>query len=75
MFRWTHTGGKSEGRVEKMLLTVSEAAAALGMGRSFVYQLVTTGELPSVKLGKNRRVPVVELEKYVQRLLQQGAAA
>ena len=53
---------------EKMLLTVPEAAMRLGLGRSFVYQLVMTGELPSVKLGRARRVSVRAIDEYVERL-------
>ncbi len=49
----------------KLLLTVSEVARRLGMGRSFVYQLVSKGEIPSIKLGRARRIPVSALEKFV----------
>lgn len=52
----------------KMLLTVDEAAQRLGIGRSHAYIFVMKGELPSVKLGRSRRVPADELESFVQRL-------
>ena len=54
--------------MEKMLVTVSEAAALLGVGRSFAYELVQRGDLPSVKLGRARRVPVAEVRRYIERL-------
>ena len=50
----------------KLLLTVPEVARRLGMGRSFVYQLVSKGEIPSIKLGRARRIPVSALEKFVE---------
>jgi len=53
---------------DKLLLTVPEAAERLGLGRSFTYELVQRGEIASLKLGRARRVPVAELERYVQRL-------
>ena len=52
----------------KLLLTVPEAADRLGLGRSFMYVLVQRGEIPSLKLGRARRVAVAELENYVARL-------
>lgn len=40
------------------LQRVSEAAGFLGVSRSYIYKLIREGVLPSVKLGKSRRVPV-----------------
>jgi excisionase family DNA binding protein len=34
------------------LLRVPEVAAALGVGRSFVYRLVERGELPVIRIGE-----------------------
>jgi len=53
---------------EKLLLTIEEAAQRLGIGRSHAYIYVMRGELPSVKLGRARRVPAIELEVFVERL-------
>ncbi len=53
---------------EKVLLRIDEAAALLGVGRSFLYALVQRGEIGSVKLGRARRIPVTALEEFVQRL-------
>ena len=53
---------------DKMLLTVTEAALRLGVGRSFLYNLVIRGEIASVKLGRARRIPVAALEEFVTRL-------
>ena len=57
----------------KLLLTVEEAAHRLGIGRSHAYIFVMRGELPSVKLGRARRVPAVELESFVERLRSEQA--
>jgi excisionase family DNA binding protein len=54
--------------VDKLLLTVTEAAERLGIGRSHVYIFVMRGELPSVKLGRSRRVPVDALADFVEKL-------
>lgn len=43
--------------VERVLLTPTETAQALGIGRSKVYELMATGALASVRIGRCRRVP------------------
>jgi excisionase family DNA binding protein len=55
-------------RTSALLLTVREAAERLGCGRTFVYELISAGELETVKLGRLRRVPVVALDALVERL-------
>ena len=59
---------------EKLLLTIPESADRLGVGRSFMYELVQRGEIASLKLGRARRVPVSELQRYVERLQTEQAA-
>ena len=48
-----------------LLLTVPDAAAALGLGRSTVYQLVMTGAIPSLTVGRARRIPAAALDQFV----------
>lgn len=50
--------------MEKILLTVPEAAARLGCGRTQLYELLRRGEIVSVRLGRSRRVPVKALEDF-----------
>jgi excisionase family DNA binding protein len=54
---------------ERILLTVSEAALALNLGRTFAYQLIARGELVSIKIGKRRLIPATVVQEYVQRQL------
>jgi len=49
------------------LLTVMEVASFLAVSRSKVYMLMESGELPHVKLGGSRRVPLEAVEKLVER--------
>ena len=44
----------------------------LGMGRTKTYELVVKGQIPSVQIGRSRRVPVAALRAFVERLTQQG---
>ena len=56
---------------DKVLLRIDEAAAALGVGRSFLYSLVQRGEIASVKLGRARRIPVAALDRFVAERLEE----
>jgi excisionase family DNA binding protein len=50
--------------LEGGLVTIGDAATFLRLGRSTVYQLLEAGQLPSVKIGRARRIPraaIVEL--------------
>lgn len=55
-------------RVAPLLLKPEEAAEALGIARTRVYQLMRAKEIRSVKIGKVRRIPVAALNAYVERL-------
>ncbi len=51
-----------------LLLTVERAAERLEVGRTKVFELMATGQLESVKIGRARRIPADALRVYVQRL-------
>ena len=53
---------------EPILLTPTEAACALGIGRSKLYELLQTGVLESVHIGACRRIPTEALTSLVNRL-------
>lgn len=60
--------------MKKLLVTCEEAAEALGIGRSKVYELMAAGLLDSVKIGSSRRVPAEALQEYVLSLRMEKAA-
>ena len=47
------------------LLKAGEVAQRLGISRSFVYQLMKTGEILTVHIGRNRRVKHSDLERFI----------
>ncbi len=53
---------------EPLLLTIVQAAAALSVGRSTVYEMIARGELDVVHLGRAVRVPVCAVEELVEGL-------
>ena len=48
------------------LLSIEEVCQELGMGKSWVYKRLKTGEIPSVKLGHNIKVKREDLEQYLK---------
>lgn len=48
-----------------LLLTVEEVAGELRIARRRIYEMIRTGELPSVKIGKSRRITRAAVEEYV----------
>lgn len=57
-----------DNRMEKLLLTIDEAAELVGLGRSKLYELVRTGQIDSVKIGRARRVHIAAVRAFVDRL-------
>lgn len=51
----------------RVLLTVEEAAERLGIGRSFMYELIGDGRVRSLRVGRLRRIPVDALDEFVAR--------
>jgi excisionase family DNA binding protein len=48
------------------LLSLVEVCQELGMGKSWVYSRIRSGEIPSVKLGNNIKVKRQDLEEYLE---------
>jgi excisionase family DNA binding protein len=58
--------------MEKLLVSVQEAAEALGIGQCAVYDLIRTNRLRSVKIGSRRLVPVDALAETVALLVEES---
>lgn len=50
---------------DKALLRVEEVARLLGIGRSKAYELVATGDLPALRIGRLIRVPRHALDRWI----------
>jgi excisionase family DNA binding protein len=61
--------------VTRLQLTVPEAAEALAISRSKLYQLLASGAIVSIRIDGSRRIPLTALEEYVTRLLAERTAA
>lgn len=52
------------------LMTPEQVAAYLGCKRTFCYELLRSGAIPSLKVGRLRRVRREDLERYVDMLVE-----
>lgn len=51
----------------KLVLTVPEAAAALGLSKNLCYSLIREGRIPSVRLGARKiAIPRAALERFIE---------
>ena len=53
--------------MEPLLYKPPQAQEILNLGRSKIYELITTGELRSVRVGRSLRIPASALREYVER--------
>lgn len=54
--------------MDKRLLTAGEASVVLGLSRSVLYTLLSSGDLASVKIGRARRIPTEAIDRFVAAL-------
>ena len=50
---------------EPLAYTVPAVAALLQLGKTTVYELIRTGELPAIKIRGSRRVTKAALDEYL----------
>jgi excisionase family DNA binding protein len=48
------------------LLSIPDVCQELGMGKSWVYRRLKSGEIPSIKLGHNIKVKRQDLRQYLE---------
>jgi excisionase family DNA binding protein len=53
-----------------LLLTPEQAADELAVSRARLYELMAADLIPSVKIGRSRRIPYAALVAYVESLTQ-----
>ena len=50
------------------MYTPKQVASVLMLSKSKTYEMIASGEIPSIKIGWSRRVPAAFLDTYVKRL-------
>jgi excisionase family DNA binding protein len=61
------------GTAPERLMSVVEAAAALGVGRSALYDTIGVGDLRSIKVGRRRLIPASSVDKFIQEALNEAS--
>ena len=60
------TSATSVAQTERLTLSVPVAAAMVGIGRSTLYELVRSGDVRSVRLGKRIVIPITVIEALLR---------
>jgi excisionase family DNA binding protein len=56
--------------ITNKLVTLPDAARFLSVSRGSLYDLLTTGQVASVHIGRSRRIPMGELHRYIRERLE-----
>lgn len=51
---------------EPLLIRPEEVGRLLGLGRATIYQKISSGELPAVRIGRSVRVSLAALRRWVE---------
>jgi excisionase family DNA binding protein len=54
--------------METVLLKIPQVMERLAVGQTKVYELISSGHLRSVRVGRGRRIPSDELERFIAEL-------
>lgn len=57
---------------EKLTYSVTEAAAAIGVSKTKMYQIIKIKGFPVLVIGNRRLVPIKSLERWVDEQAQKG---
>jgi len=52
------------------LLSLTEVARLLGIGKDNVYSMLRAGQLGFIEIGKRKKIPVLEIQNYIIRQTQ-----
>jgi excisionase family DNA binding protein len=56
---------KTKTRETEYLMSPDEVRQFLGLGRTYTYRLLATGAIPSVRIGRLRKVRRTDVEKFI----------
>ena len=59
--------------IEKLTVTIPEACAMTGLGRSTIYRLFDDGKLKRRKVGKRSLILMSDLREYIESLTDSAA--
>ena len=69
----TDAGENSRDVMDRLLLRPAEAAEAIGVSRSRMYELLASGDVPSIRVGRTVRIAVAALQAWIAERLRTDA--
>jgi excisionase family DNA binding protein len=60
--------------MDTLLLKPIEVGTQLRISRAKTYELIASGEIPSIKVGSSTRVPAVALQAWIDRQIEARAS-
>jgi len=58
----------------RLLLRPEEGADAIGMSRAQFYTLLAEGRIKSMKIGRSRRIPLSEIQRWIASEMERQSA-
>jgi excisionase family DNA binding protein len=62
------------GASARLLLRVEEGAKLLDISRARLYTLLSEGQIKSIKIGRSRRIPLSEIQRWIASEMEQQTA-
>lgn len=59
--------------MEKLMYTPQQAAELLSLGKSTIHKLIASGDIPTVRVGRARRITRTALLDFIERSAAGGA--
>jgi excisionase family DNA binding protein len=47
-------------------ISVEDGARAIGIGRTALYELINSGQIATLRIGRRRLIPIVEIDKFLE---------
>jgi excisionase family DNA binding protein len=63
----------TQAELTEYLMSPKEVRQHLGLGRTYTYQLLATGAIPCVRIGRLRKVRRSDVEKFIEGHLEHGS--
>ena len=56
---------RAGGQIDSPVMAPEQAARYLGIGRTRMYTLLSSGEIPSFRIGRSRKIRLAELDAWI----------
>jgi len=64
---------KQQPQIEPLVYSLDEASSMLGIGKTLTYELIGSGKLPTIMIGRRRLVSRQQLEEFLAELHRSAA--